>query len=364
MTLPPIPLIDGCFFVDNSLLELLTTCPRALQYNRLNLRIASGEKAALNFGTAIHLALEYRYQVCQNAIPDMIAEEETATILSDYFNDHPAPIDDWRNVNWALSLLKRYNKKYSVEEFQLLRYDTPIKCVHCEGRGYEDAIVLKHDHTEIDEIASQCLWCHGSGKLSTMVELPFAIPLYKFGDIQIIYTGRIDLPVILNGNLFVMDHKTTGMMGKEFFDDQRMSAQQRGYCFAWNKLFPEKPPFGYIINAIRSKEPPIWVLEGKSSNRSRPQTVESWFDESLQRERFYLRPGDLSEWETNTIALIDELFWNYSRSYFPMKTRWCAKFGRCQYYDVCSLPADDRQATLASGFFTDNKWSPLHQPKT
>lgn len=335
MTLPPLPLIDGKLFIDNSFIELLTTCPRALQYNSLLRRIGAGENAALNFGTAIHHALEYRYRNYRNVSPDLFLEDELAVLLGAYFDEHPCPEDDWRNLNWAIEVMKKYNERYANEPFNLLVGDDGVP----------------------------------------LVEMSFALPLFKYNGwflkplgeepmIEVVYTGKIDLPVIWDDQLFIIDHKTTSMLGDQFFNEMRMSAQQKGYSWAFQTLTGRKVA-GFCINAIRSKQPPQYVLNGAEKDyRGKKLTPTAWWQESLQRERVYLKDGDLDEWKDNLIHLVEEFFFNYQRAYFPMKTKWCAMYGKCQYYDVCSLAAPDRGLMLSSGLFANNVWTPLKQPQT
>lgn len=339
-SLPPLPLVDGALFVDNSMLELLTTCPRALEYNKLHKRIGAVAKPALNFGTAIHLALEHRYKTYTNREPDDQLNSEIASLLTKHFDLNTQPIDDYRTLNWAMEIVKKYNDKYRHEPFQLLT--------------------------------------DGEGK--PMVELSFALPLFtwrgqvweherpelggsfkKNVEIPVIYTGRIDLPVLWDDQLFIMDHKTTSVLGSQFTDSMRMSAQQKGYAWSFQELTGKKVT-GYAVNIIRVKEPPQYLTDPNAIRRGKAQSPAQWWNESLQRERYYLRDGELAEWKANTIALIEEFFWHYQRRFMPQKTAWCAKFGRCQYFDVCSLPESDRNLSLESGLFTENNWSPLKNP--
>lgn len=370
-TLPPLPLIDGALFVDNSgWIESMSTCNRLAQYKNLNKRIGAGEKPALNFGSAIHLGLEYRYAKYKNGPVDDAYYNDMAAILTDFYNEHPVPLDDWRGLNWTMTLLRKYNEKNITEGWNLLAYDTPIDCPQCGG---ETAVS-----------SSKCLWCQGTGKREAMVELAFGLPLFtwkgelwfdeaaatggpykKHLEIPIIYTGRIDLPISIDGQIFVMDHKTTGMLGSSFFDAKRLSSQQRGYCWAFQEL-AKKPVAGYVINAIRTKEPPQYVTAGgerkSTSKTTNPQT---WWEESFQREKFLLQPGQLDEWKQNVISLIEEFLWHYSRGYMPMRTgneHACVNYGKCQFFDVCRLHSDDRGMMLASGLFMDNVWSPLKEP--
>jgi hypothetical protein len=340
--LPALPLIGGALFIDNSgWMEGMNTCYRYLQFRNLNLRVSTGEKPALNFGSAIHMALELRYSLYGNKPVDQRYYDDVATILTEFFDQHPPPSEDWRTLNWAMETIKRYNGRYEQEEFNLLRYVTPIDCPHCIG-GPEN-----------------CLWCRGSGKREYLVELPFSIPLYTHKGIPIIYSGRIDLPIMWQGDLWSMDTKTTGQLGDMFWNEQRISAQHRGYCWALRKLGHQAK--GYIVNAIRSKEPPQYVMNG-APWKGRQQTPAMWWNESLLRDRQYLQENELEVWERNTIDLCEEFFWHYERDYMPMKTKWCSSYGKCPYYDVCKMVPSEQPALLASGFFTPNVWTPLAQP--
>jgi hypothetical protein len=346
MNLPPLPLVENCLFVDNSMLELLNTCGRRLNFNRLHRRIPVAESASLNFGSAIHLALELRYIQCGTEMVDSTYWQDCSTLLTRFFDQHPVPFEEYRNLNWAMEVVRRYTSKYSLEDFNLLEWQEKKMCLHCQDE------VQPHN---------ACLFCKGAGHIKRMVEIPFALKLCKLSGIDIFYCGRIDLPVQLPEGLFILDHKTTSMLGANFFDGMKRTAQQRGYCWSFQELC-KTPVRGYIINAIRAKEPPLYVTKGTESKRTgKTLTPESWWEESLQRERFYLNPSELDEWKHNTISLLEEFLWNYNRGVLPMKTEWCvSKYGRCAYFDVCSLfPECEREAFLSSGLFKNNDWSPL-----
>lgn len=343
--LPPLPLIDGALFIDNSSwMEALNTCHRYLEYKSLRLRISTVEKSSLNFGSAIHLALEHRYKHYKNLEVDEKYYDEIGAIFTEFFAEHPVNSDDWRNLNFAMATMRRYNAKYGIEEFNLLAADRDIE------NGHGEVVFKKGD---------------------PLVEMPFAIPLYthtasmnRFDEgVPVFYTGKIDLPISIGGQTFILDHKTTGMGGNMFWDEQRMTSQQRGYVWAFEQL-TGLPVSGYMIDMIRTKEPPGYVQAGKTFNAAggKKLTAETWWNESLQRERFLVKPGEIEEWKNNTIDLVEEFFWHYSRGYMPMKTKWCAIYGRCPYYEVCRLAPEDRQMLLASGEFTENKWSPLKKP--
>lgn len=354
--LPPLPLIDNHLFIDNSgWMEGLSTCPRALEYRTLRKRILSQEKPSLNFGSAIHLALELRYAAYANRAVDDQYYNNLGTIFSEFFAEHPTPDDDWRTLNWAMTIARKYNERYVVEEFSLLEYTQAINCPICVGK-YEIA---------------KCVFCSGTGQRLAMVELPFALELYKhtMRDGQIItvmYSGKIDLPIKLEDKLYVLDHKTTSMMGEQFPNEMRMSAQQRGYVWAFEQL-TNQPLHGYFINGIRTKEVPLYVLKGKEfkGKEGKVSTAETWWNENFVRHKFPIERSDVVTWQDNTIDLLEEFFFNYERGVMPQKTTWCSgKYGKCAFYNVCTLAASDRLSLLNSGEYVDNLWSPLNDKNT
>lgn len=340
MKLPPLPLVDNCLFIDNSSwMEGMSSCYRYLEYKSIRLRVPTAEKPSLNFGSAIHLALEYRYKNYGSKPVDDAYYAHIAEMLTQFFAEHPTPADDWRTLNWAMEVITKYNAKYDLEGFNTL--------IDVDGKP--------------------------------LVEMSFSLPIaYRYegmlhpwsktadeycpkSAIKIMYSGKIDLPISQDGNLYVMDHKTTSMLGAMFWDEMRMSSQQRGYVYSFERLTGHQL-HGYMINAIRTKVPPQYVLNNAPSRAGAKLSPAQWWDESFQRERFLLKPGEGEQWFQNTLSLIEEFFFHYDRGYMPMKTKWCAFYGKCPYYEVCQLVPEDRLFLLNSGQFVDNVWSPLNKP--
>ena len=332
--LPSLPLRDGALYIDASgWLENLTSCMRKLQYSQLNSRIKSDEGTALSFGTAIHLAMELRYQVYGTGPINENYWLLLNDILLKHFSEHPCPVDDWRNMNWTMELVRHYLDRYPTEDFSLLEYEKPV----------DDKV--------------------------RMVELSFAVKLFDWQNfgiadlppaVPIIYIGRIDLPIMLHVQLLITDHKTSSIMGASVFDNLNMSDQQKGYCWAFQEATGMKV-HGYMPNVIRSKEPPQYVLENRPY-KGKTQNPEQWWSESFQRDFHYLGEGELAEWKSNTISKVEEFLWHYSRGYLPMERTACTRFGRCQYFEVCTIyPPEERGKMLFSNAFKDNNWTPIKQ---
>jgi len=351
MNPPPLPLIDGCMFMDNSSwLTPMSICHRLLEYSQLHRRVGKGEKVGANFGSAFHLAMEHRYRNYGSKEVDQLYYQSTQTMLTQFFADHPVPENDWRGLNWAMEVIRQYNDRYPNEEFNLL--------TDKDGKPM----------VEVPFVAKIMDW---SGELPKQPG-PILQQLIGYTDpniarytIPIYYCGRVDLPIFYDGKIFILDFKTTSMMSTAFFDAKRMSSQQKGYCWGFKQATGTTPE-GYIVRAIRTKEPPQYVLNGEMSRRGTKQSPEQWWSESFQEERYYLNDDALDEWQQNTIEKIEEFFYHYQRGYLPMTTQEenCTRFnGKCQFYEVCRLQTKDREQMLKSNMFTENEWNPLRDPK-
>lgn len=342
-----LPLINGGLFVDNSFLENYNSCARKCEYANIQRRVLGVHRAPLTFGSAGHLALEIRYgqgpdlpsdsdSVLVDGIPipalDHLRSRQVAA-LTKFFSapQHVIPEGDWRTLNWAIEVfVKQYNDRYRTEQFNLLMGDDDRPLVE---KSF--AIPFAAYDTE-------------KRTLRRVSELSETRPV----DISVIYCGKIDLPVLWDTHLMVMDHKTTSVMGDSLWDSLRVSPQQVGYCWAYKKIFGTTP-IGFVVNAIRSKPLPTRKPDGG---------WDKWWEETFQRLKEYLAPHHFDEWEANTFALLEELFWVAEKEYWPLKRLWCVgKFGKCDFYDVCYSPIHQRQGLLGLQTFMDNPWSPLNK---
>lgn len=370
----PLPLVDGAFFASGSFLEWCQTCTQGAKLYKIDARVSAAPASALNFGSHVHTCHEFRARQQEFGLSDAEIETRMAPILEAEFAREPIAEGDWRSLNWCSTLFHEHNKRYPANLYPMLKYAEPIACKYCKGTG---RIIIDGPWK-----TNECPWCHGTSKQSLMVEVPFVVKLHDYEwlnarseqfssreefdkftqngfSIPIYYHGFLDLPVEIGSQTFVQDYKTTSQLGDSFWHDKRASAQQKGYCWAFEQLTGRKVS-GYLVRAIRTKEPPVYVINGAPSKKGETKKMEDWFNESFQEERFYLGDGELDEWRNNTIDLIEEFFWHYARGRFPRRTTWCAgKYGKCQYYDCCwTFPAADRDIILNSGLFKNKTPTP------
>lgn len=324
-TLPPLPFIldaDGipCLMFDNSTLSKLNVCPKEFAISWLLKRTASGDKPALNFGGGMHLGLAHRYKALGSQPVTDTAAQEINAIFSEHFEKNPQPVGDHRTLELAQNTMNVYNKTYKKEDFEVVNGP--------DGLLVESSFMVRLADMEV--------------LINGLLDV-----------VRIYYIGRIDLIVRDSSGLWVLDHKTTSVLGQSLWDDMRMTPQMLGYMWACEQTLGTMP-VGYIVNALRVK---------------RPTKKDEYFsDGGITKEDFarmpeYKTAEDVARWKRNTIALIKEMFYHYNEGYFPEKRSWCVgKFGKCQFYEVCSLPERSQASVLSSGMFADNVWSPLNKP--
>lgn len=323
-----LPTTGGTLFIDNSSLEKFTTCERSAEYYIIHRREAADPKWALRFGSIIHTMLEMRYrnpQWVQNGQdPHLIASQFQA--LAAEFDTTPAPELDHRNYNYAMELLDAYNLAHPNEPFTVLKHPTTAQ---------------------------------------PLVEVPFAVPLgtiklpqwiwlsdlanpdsdpWQDDIIPVVWTGKIDLIYRYDGMTYILDHKTTSMMGPSFFQEFDLSQPMYGYVWAAEQLLSTQID-AFAVNAICTRR---LTKTGKGIE--------------CARKSYYVDREQLVDWKKDIVTHITTFLLRISQNYFPKNTKWCmGKYGQCPYWDVCTLPSSTRSAALFSNTYQDVTWSPLNK---
>ena len=299
-------LVDGnTLFIDNSRLESFTHCPRKGQYTILQKRIPTTDKAALTFGKHIHTALEYRYRFFGTGQLTHLQQKKLLSIFEELYSITPVPEDDHRQCSFAQLVMDTYLRTHPSEKFSIIDI---------------------------------------GGK--PVIEQSFACEIGTINGIKIIWTGRMDLGIELDKRLVVLDHKTTSMGGEGYFSEFYTSNALKGYAFALGQI-SGRPCNTAIINALICRKA---TTSGKGKGM-----------EMLRSNLITFENDTLLEWRESVLAIIEDFFANIDRGFFPMHTKHCVgKFGRCDMFDVCTLPPSSRYAMLNSSLYTVDKWNPLH----
>lgn len=316
--IPPLPLVDNAFLIDNSTLEHFQACRRLWELSDLRRRSLSASRAGRNFGSCLHVGWRRRYTECDVNVP---SDAQTALIndaMQEYMLANPQPVDDFRDFAHACHVMKIYNLQYGNEPFKILSTPSGPK----------------------------------------LVEKSFALPLGTVQNIPIIWTGRIDLAVENNDGIWTFDHKTTFQYGAGFEDEMSVNGGQLGYVWALSQVLNTKIQ-GYIINGVRIRRPSVKKKYESDSPNGAPVDAEDF-----KRIPMFVPQDALDEWREDVLALITDLFFNHDRGFFPRSRRSCVtKYGRCDMFEVCTAPRASRQNILESSLFVTNEWSPLNQAK-
>jgi hypothetical protein len=158
-----------------------------------------------------------------------------------------------------------------------------------------------------------------------LVERRLTARLYDTKDLVIDYFGTVD--VILqnrhNDNILVCDHKTSSVVGKDFYNRLKPNHQYTGYVFlAKEDLGLETDKF--MVNCIEVKAKP---KTARGSDPRFPRQVTTRADEDIQEFKD---------------AVIDAVFryldW-LNRPQWPIgNVNSCAMYGGCSFLEICSSP--------------------------
>ena len=324
------PLVDGVLYIDNSSMELFTTCPRQAYYYIIRKLELNRDRVALDFGGAFHTVLEklyktygtaYRSAADNQAIIDFAASAIThkPTPEEEQFREAAhkrgellppvlcTPEDDYRTVSYLVDGVRKYLNQYPAEAFEIAKLP--------DG--------------------------------SPAVEMPFAMPIGTiettlWGKVAVMWTGKIDMAYRSRGELGIFDHKTTSMMGPGFFSEFEIAHQMYGYAAAVEYILHE-PVKAITINGLGCRKPTRTGTQFEFNRHTIPVNTDL-----------------LNEWHEDSLALVSDFLSHCERGYFPKATKWCvAKYGSCQYRAICSLSPQHRELALSTSEFKKVTWSPL-----
>jgi len=277
-------------------------CSRKAFYKLVLRRELAKPTPAPRFGEHVHTALAMRYR--DMAFGRECDEKCQMDALEYAFNETPCPDEEWRNLGAAQKLIRAYNEKYKDEKLEVLRAES-----------------------------------------GPVIEMPFAVELpERPNGWRLVWIGRLDMAYRKEGKVFVRDHKTSSVLGPTYWLDAAVSEQQRGYCYALKRCLGIEPE-GYEVNVLACRAP---SKSGKEIEFARDTTYTKY------------PPGQLDEWLVHIVGQLRLLIHMIENDLWPMARRQCvAKFGACEYYELCKMPPEHRAEYLASSDFKTNDWTPL-----
>lgn len=86
--LPPLPLVDGAFLIDNSSLEHFQLCRRLYELSDIRRYRLVVPAAGRNFGSCLHVGWKERYSLCGNNAPTDAQVAVINDAMSNYMTAH------------------------------------------------------------------------------------------------------------------------------------------------------------------------------------------------------------------------------------------------------------------------------------
>ena len=146
------------------------------------------------------------------------------------------------------------------------------------------------------------------------------------------YGGIFDGLVDFNGQIWVLEHKTTSQLGSYYFNQFKPNNQVTGYIWAAEKLSGRKVQ-GAIINAIG-------VYKTGATKFERGMTAR--------------HAQDIIEWAENVRRVCNQIK-RAEKEGFSMSTGACTLYGMCEYHSVHVLSHPlERQKRLEQDYMIDN----------
>lgn len=287
-------------------------CPRACAWRYLHELVPQGRNANLRFGTLIHRCLEHWHlQRDIGAVQEMIDQACAQR------RQYPEVQQAW---HLASAMMQGYALRYREETFTI---------------------------TDAERIFSGPIINPASGKVSRTFFL----------------SGKIDGLVELDGEIFLLEHKTTGCMDGDYLEKLWMDFQLLLYAYAlehfegikvagaiYNILVKAKLRQGQGETTLefeqRAAELAAKNKSGKSSaTRKLPETDADYQgrlrakysdSEMFHREVLYFSHEQLAEVEAELWLLTQQFLEARKHSRFIRNTSYCFNYGApCAYYPLC-----------------------------
>jgi len=168
------------------------------------------------------------------------------------------------------------------------------------------------------------------------VELTFNFDAFEIEGETVSLSGHLDRLAEANGELWVLDDKTTkGALNAQYFKGYTPHNQMSLYAIA-GKVIADRPVRGVLIRAAQIG---VGFTRFATGQAPRPSAV-------------------LTEWLHNTETWIRQAREYAIADYWPMNETSCDKFGGCAFRDVCAVSPSHRPQWLEEGF-ERREWNPL-----
>lgn len=274
---------------DYSTISSFQTCRKKYYFEHVRNLRPQKKGLALTFGSAIHDALDTYY----TSSPAVRLESALKTFREKY---QDPPEEELRTVANGVKLLETYASKYKFEPFTVV----------------------------------------------SKPEMGFVFPI---GDI--LFGGRVDLPVEWNGALWIVEHKTTTRLTAGYFDQYELDKQPTGYIIAAEECLG-KPVQGCLINAL---EP--W------KDLIRPTAKSKQPEDHFLRHPITRSTMLKDRFKLNVQRIVRDIQWCEENNEFQEaeKKEVCQYYNRpCPYLQLCKYGENEK---IIANEFVVEEWKPF-----
>jgi hypothetical protein len=171
-------------------------------------------------------------------------------------------------------------------------------------------------------------WIGYTDSSGAFIERPFEIQFGETAGYQVVVFGTIDaiLQNVETGELVVCDHKTTSTLGTNFY--QQVKPRLQFALYAW---------------AMRSSLLPIRsvMMNGIQVAKTKQEFARVFADYG---------PDEDAELRMTIYDVVNRYLTAVSTQTWPMSTSNCAQWGGCQYHEICSAKAAQREYVIQSNY--------------
>lgn len=308
---------------DSTCIGAFKTCPRYYYYSIVVGWQPKSESIHLRFGQEYHTALQ-EYDILraqgephEDSMSQVVAKAMART--SDWFPNNDSKAGRYKNRVTLIGLVVDY-----LDHFR----DDPAETY------------IRADGTPAVELSFRFELPYGPQKAEWR-SLDSGGNRESGFDTHYLLCGHLDRVVDFNGQLLVMDHKTTTTtISDYYFAQYEPNNQMSLYTLAGNVVLNE-PIRGVMVRAAQV------LLE-------KPNAFTTGFT--------YRTPDQIDEWLGDLSIHLAHAEACAVADYWPMNDTACDKFGGCRYRGICSKSPQVRDKFLAADFIQlpeDERWNPL-----
>lgn len=302
--------------INSSSLGVILACPRKSYYTlKRGLRSKVGSPA-LVYGSAIHKALEifYSHPREERAIPPRFKEKSEQMA----FGHSP------ESEHFLFKAVESF-----VTEAQQLRMlpDT-------DKRSLSSGIWLLQNYFNTYINDPYVVYSDENGPVT---ERKFTLTLYKDTSLEVELFGTIDVVLQHEVNKVILpaDHKTSSVVGNDFFNRLKPNHQYTGYILGAQQVLGIDSD-QFLVNCLQVKARPL-TARGSGPHFTRQVTKRS--DQDIQEFK-----------EAVLWAVRSYLLWDETNVWPIGHVDQCGMYGGCQYLDICGAPDQLRENMIEAKF--------------